>query len=256
MWASHISMVMETTVNVSQTVVDVTLTASNKGDEGAFDIYPELRIADETSTLESIPFLGVDDSHVWNQQFSKEKLGMKDPGAYPLFLTLHYHDANKYPFSVPDIVLFRNGPKEHVLPFGGQITVTEIKKKGKVTVSLTNSIDKPIKGTLQAFLPKEVAVKEPVRTFNLIPGQTLKSLFEVTNSGALPGSKYKIFGVAEFTEQDIHYTVLLSEMIDIKESAGDKGAFKLAIGVGLLVLFLFLIFIGVELRKAGKKNET
>ena len=248
-YGGYISMVIQTTITASPQKVEVEITLQNKGDEAAYKIYPELQLGSSEAKLSPQQKMAVNDSRQWSHAFSPEEAGLKLNGTYPLLITLHYHDSNMYPASTPEIVLFEMVKAGKELPFESKIETSEVLDFGQVSLTLGNVLDRTLVGEVRVLLPIELTTENNSSTFELQANQTSQILFPITNKGALPGSKYKIFSITEFNDSGRHYCVLVSDMISVKMPKDEDSFRFLMIGGGSLIILLLLLIVFWELRR-------
>ncbi len=248
-YCGYISMVIQTTVTASPEKIEVKITAQNNGDEPARVVYPELQLGSDEVKLAPLETMGVKVSHQWIHTFSSVEAGLKLYGTYPLLITLHYHDTNMYPSSMPEVVLFNLVKAGKGLPISSRIETTEVMDSGRISLTLGNTMDRAVAGSVRVFLPNELTTVNNPSLFELQPEQTSQVLFPVTNIGALPGSKYKIFAIMEFDESSSHYSVLASEMISVRGVRDEGSGRYMVIGGGGFIFLLFFLTVFLELRR-------
>ena len=248
-YSGYITMVIETTITASTEKVEVKITAQNNGDEPAYKVYPELQLGSEVAKLSAERRIAVKASRQWTYAFVPGKAGLKLHGTYPLLVTLHYHDSNMYPYSVPEVVLFEMVKAGKVLPFESKIETSEVFGSGEISLTLGNVLDRTLAGEVRVLLPIELTTENNPSTFELQANQTDQILYPITNKGALPGSRYKIFGITEFDDSGSHYCVLVSGMISVKmPKEEDSSRFLMIVG-GSFIVMLFLLTVFLELRR-------
>ena len=259
--AGNISMLPKINMKVGNDWTEVSVRISNRGDEDSLVVFPTLRLGDAELSLKQAPYVAFGGSRQWKHRFLQKDLGLTHKGAYPLFLMITYHDANMYPYSMPEVTRFNYGPKIYKTRLGGSLVVSDIKAKGTATLTLKNPLPHPISGKYTLFAPKELAPENReedtffiTSLFSLQAGEHQKFKIQIHNRGALRGSSYKIFCVAEFAESDIHHTLVISSIAKVTETMVKNQATSQIIGGSVFIALLFLITAYLEIRKAGKNT--
>lgn len=259
LFASHISMVPEINMKVGEEWVEVSVKISNRGDEDSLVVFPTLRLGNAEVRLDQVPHIAFGGARHWNHRFLKKDLGLAHEGAYPLFLMITYHDANMYPYSMPEVKRFNYGAKIHKTPLRGSLAVSEIRAKGDAALTLENTSSHPIAGTYTVFTSKELTPENREKNlsfltspFSLQAAERREISFEIQNHGALQGSSYKVFCVAEFVSSGVHHTFVISDIARVTETAITYEATSQIIGGSIFIALLFLITAYLEIRKAGK----
>jgi hypothetical protein len=112
--AGRIIMVHDTKVTMDTEWIDVQLTIKNEGDEDALLVYPTLKLGNQVVDLKKAPYIAFGGAQQWQYRVFKKNLGMRHSGRYPLYLLIHYHDSQMYPFSSPDIIFIDFGHMQSI----------------------------------------------------------------------------------------------------------------------------------------------
>lgn len=242
--ASYISLQTSVTSRVVKNTLKVSVSAVNKGDEPAHNVQAEIRVKEKTIPAKKLAQLGV--NQVYRAQASFD-LSRKKPGEYPLIVTMHYADANLYPFSALTCQTF--SCKKEALPgqIFGSLKSTSFWKKGKVKLTLKNMSDSEIKASAYLVAPRELTLAKG--SFKIsIPPKSVKDLdFEIENFSALHGSSYQVFAISEYEKNGIYQTSITPGIIKIIK---EREIFGISYTAILVILFiLVLIFAAAQFLK-------
>ena len=219
----------------------VLVTVCNEGDESAYSGQIEFLVGGEKYMSKKVEEFAVGVTNSFIQQI---ELSMETPGAYPLIATLHYADANQYPFSAMKAHIFpyeiEAGPSE----IFGTIKETTFWKEGTVKLNLKNLGMSNIQTTTQLICPRELSVDEGSRNI-LVPAKSSgKAQFSLKNFAALSGSTYIVFAVSESEKNGVHHTTITPGVVKLKEQ---KKILGVSYGVLAAVLVvLVLVFVGFQ----------
>ena len=238
--ASYISLNTSVNTKFENGVLKLSVGTVNKGDESAYNVQAELKVGEKSVLAEKKSELPIDGAYQADVTF---KPVIKKPGTYPLFLILHYTDANQYPFSALSAQTFIY-QKEAVAPIFGQLKSTSFSKEGSLQLVLKNLGDNAIETKTSIVAPRELSIinnGEPI----MVPskGEAAAS-FNIKNFSALAGSTYQVFAVSESEDNDLHYTSIAPGTIKIV-------AAQEVFGLGYPLVFtllalLIIVFIGTQ----------
>jgi hypothetical protein len=245
-FASYISLPTSVTTRVAADRLEVKVNLTNRGDESAYNVRVEVEVGDQKKLSDKQAELRVGAAFEGRALFP---LRLTRPGTYPLIITVHYTDANQYPFSAltAQTYIYK---QETTAPVFGQIKPVSFSKDGKLELTVKNSASSLLK--LKTFLlaPRELTVGEESRELELGPKSEAKLAFAVKNFSALSGSTYQVFAVTQFEDQGLHYTTLSPGVIRIGAEAGFFG-----LGYAAVIIILGLltaIFIGAQFFNRGQ----
>ena len=253
--AERIIMIHETEITISDLWVDVQLTIKNEGDEDALMVYPSLKFGDQAVDLKKSPYIAFGGAQQWNYRFFNEKTGRSRPGRYPLYLLIHYHDSQMYPFSSPDVLFVEFGPVQSDCIMSGEFASSQNNNKRDIKFTLTNECAYPISGTFNIFLPQEFQSQSMEKQFLLAQKSNQSLTFTIENTGALKGSRYRIYGVAEYKNANRHLSFAFPGMISVTESIMASENENNVIGCVVFILILFFFTLYLESGKAGWKSN-
>jgi hypothetical protein len=232
----------------------VEIRISNEGDEDALKILPTIRWEDQTQVLGLAPYIAIGGSGKWITSFKAPET-KKLQGSYPLFIMVEYMDRRNYPVSMVGISPVHYGkPSLETSPilklerFSGQEQSLQLK------MVLRNISAKPISVVCRIYSPLELEAVNAEKNLLLKRDETREMVFNFQNKGALPGSRYEIYGIAEFNDDQRHVTKIASEIISVPpDEKGNKIASQIA-GILMVIMVLFLITLYAELRRVPKEN--
>lgn len=253
--AGSISMVSKTRVTSGRGWIEVKIIISNRGNEDALVVFPSLRLGEVEVQLKQVPYIAFGGSSSWVHRFNVKRLSFKQSGVYPLFLMTNYHDANMYPFSMPKILLLHYRFKPSDPPLKGIFDVGKVNHTGKAEIMLTNPSQYDLSGTVELFLPNELVSLTPKTQFHLPEGKNIRIPFRFENAGALPGSSYRVYAVAQLVHSAIHYSLVIPEIIKV---VGYRSTGNTSLRIAGAIVFLIILFAATvyfEVRKVGKENE-
>ncbi|MEE8637769.1 MAG: hypothetical protein V3T21_01860 [Candidatus Margulisiibacteriota bacterium] len=242
--ASYISLQTSVTSRVVKNTLKVSVSAINKGDEPAHNVQAEIRVKEKTIPAKKLAQLGV--NQVYRAQASFN-LSHKKPGEYPLIVTMHYADANLYPFSALTSQTFSYKTDALVSEIFGSMQSTTFWKKGKVKLTLKNMSRSEVKASTYLVVPRELTVAE--KPFELsIPSKSARDLnFEIENFSALHGSSYQVFAISEYEKNGVYQTSISPGTVKIIKT---REIFGINYTVIIVVLLLMvLIFVAAQFLK-------
>ncbi|MBM3309755.1 MAG: hypothetical protein FJY77_05805 [Candidatus Altiarchaeales archaeon] len=235
---------------LAENLGEVNFSISNLGDEPAYDMSVGL-----------IPPKGISSDKVYlgvvNQGASNVvplKFNVSDdvlPGEYYMNLMVQYADANGYPFSMvnPMKIVYKKPVQSRVV---GSMQKVEIfgdePKTLKLVLSSNDDVPRDVVVSVNA--PNEVSVDSSVRQASIPSKGSVELEFQVSSMGALPGSRYVVYAVVDYSDQ-VHYSVAVRTNVEITE----KKAFPVWVPVLVLViLILVVVYMQLNKKRGGKKK--
>lgn len=236
--AGYISLTSTTNVRVEKGKLLFDLKSINRGDESAFNVRAELRLAGKSYLANKVQELPI--NHVYNAKLSLP-LAYTTPGTYPLVLVLHYTDANQYPFSALIVPTFTLG-EEIPSPLFGQATSVTFAKEGKINFQLKNLGSRPVEAQTYLVYPRELNVAEEKLSLSIPAKGVSNGSFSLTNFSALNGSTYQLFIISEFNDEGRHFTSVTPATVRIVEQKSLFGiSYPILFGL-LALLIIFFVF--------------
>jgi hypothetical protein len=200
--AGIIQMETQTSVTVTDSIVEVRVTATNKGNEPARNVHVHLTVFGKSCGRKAKDLL--------RQGESVSVLFRKIPthenyGTYPLITRITFQDINRHPFSAVSCsaVSIGKSANSEVECLGKD---TSISRNGLLRFTITNSGSEPRTTSATLVLPEELSTPIPRRELAVEPGKDEVLLFEISNFSALVGAVYPVFCYLEYNLGDIHCT--------------------------------------------------
>lgn len=239
-FASYISLNTTVTAKSDKTNLKILVSAQNKGDESAFNVKAGIKAGNKTILAASKQELGI------NQIYSAEALvGFENQisGQYPLVVTMHYADANQYPFSALNAQTFN--VKVDTLPSDlfGQMGATTIWQDGELALKLKNLGDSNINASIYLATPRELTSTASPQAISIPAKEQTSITFPVKNFSALNGSAYQVFAVAEYDLNGSHHTTITPGTVRISESKKIFGVdYNALLIIAIILIGAFLVF--------------
>ena len=242
-FGSYISLNTTVTSKIDGNTLQVVVTAVNKGDESAYSVQAELNVAGEKILAKKVPELGIDETYKITKFID---LDLKDKGQYPLIVTMHYADANQYPFSALTAQTFPYQAEDLPSEAFGRMRSTTFWKEGKVTLTLKNMGAEDIETTTNLIVPRELTARAKQIKMNIAAKSERKVGIDLENFSALSGSTYQVFAVSEFVIDGVHHVAITpgtAKIIEQKAILGINYTYLMVLLVLLILLFIvFQIF--------------
>ena len=245
--ASYISLQTSVSTRLARNTLYVTVSAVNKGDEKAYNLQAEIKVGDQKVLAEKWDELGIDETYRETATF---RLNFEKPGEYPLFVTVHYADANLYPFSALTCQTFLSGAESLPSEIFGKVWSSPFFKKGKAKVTLKNLSDAEISVLTSLFVPRELTAQGTPRKISLAPKAEKAIDFAIENFSALSGSSYQVFAVSVYEREGRHFSSIIPGTIKIEETKNVLGMNY----VPVVLILIILIAIFVTAQFLGKKK--
>jgi len=240
-FASFISLKTTFSAKIVDNTLKVDLSSVNKGDESALNVQAEIKIGNKYLIAEKKPELKVGETYSF---FESIFIPQYKPGNYPAILTLHYTDANEYPFSAVSCQTYQIGKKiPSSLSMQGRSTA--ISAKGKVKLTIKNPGGLEVKGTISLIAPKEIVIANNPHACAIKPRSQNAAFFEISNASALSGSTYNLFGIFEYDDNGQHFSIITPLTVKIRANDGFLGmsySFIFILLISLVALFVFFQF--------------
>ncbi|MBI5078716.1 hypothetical protein HZB08_01670 [Candidatus Saganbacteria bacterium] len=236
--ASYISLDVTLSSKIEAHNLKVKVRAVNKGDEPAYNVLAELWASGEKLLADRQDELKGYGAYRAEMAIP---LSVELPGTYPLILLMHYTDGNGYPFSALTGQTFVY-QREEVSPAFGWLKSSSFTEAGDVYLTLKNLGNRELNSKVYLVLPNELTVNENVVSVRLAPASEQSVKFTVKNFSALPGSAYQALAVAEFEDQNIHFTGVSSGTIKILSSRGTIFGLPPTVVIAILTALILVLF--------------
>ncbi len=216
----------------------------NSGDEPAYNAVAETTQPFGENVLE---FVGVIEPGVKYESIIKLTPGTNAvPGVYYGFLRLQYTDMNGHPFSLvgPFVVRHLNDSYAKVAVSSGQAAIPSGGGSKTVRVEVENTDEVGHDVSFTVYSPKELSVGAYSKSGN-IPAKSSAG-FDVPfeSDGALKGSVYTIYYLAEYVSDGLHYSAVGQTHAEI---VGEPEGSDLAWVPSALLFALIASFISYQL---------
>ena len=251
--AGYITIKTETTVAVNDSNLKVKVVVTNEGDESAFNVQTNIN---ENQRIQSSPIkqvLAVKENFEYEANYS---LTQTKHGRYPLIINVDYTDANQYPFSALTGTYYSFGSDTVSKVFGSANDI-RLTRYTTLPVKLKNIDEEPKEVLVRLIVPKESSVQEKVKKVTIQPRSEVNTIFNISNFSALPGSRYQVFFILEYEDENKHYSNVIPCSIHVDASKGFFKRYKWYIIAGSSVIFIVLIvfqFIPRKRSSLGKQN--
>ncbi|HHT9144156.1 MAG TPA: hypothetical protein ACFYD4_00520, partial [Candidatus Wunengus sp. YC61] len=217
--AGYITIKTETTVAVDDSNLKVKVVVTNEGDESAFNVQININENQRTQSSPIKQMLTVKENFEYEANYRVPQI---KHGRYPLIINVDYTDANQYPFSALTGTYYSFGSDTVSKVFG---SANDIRLARYTTLPLKlKNIDEESKEVLiRLIVPKESSVQEKVKKVTIQPRSEVNTIFNISNFSALPGSRYQVFFILEYEDENKHYSNIIPCSIHVDAS---KGFFK------------------------------
>lgn len=234
---------------IAEDAGEVNFSVSNLGDEPAYDMSLGL-VSPKGFNSEKV-YVGVMDNGTYKiASFKISVSGDVTPGEYYSSLVVQYADANGYPFSMvnPVKLIYQKPAQSRISGFMDVVEVSGVEVKTlKLVLNSNDDVSRDVSVALTA--PNEISVDSPVRQVSVPAKGKAEVEFKVSSIGALPGSKYVVYAVVEYSDQ-LHYASAVRSNVGIVEKASIPSWAPIAV-----VVILVLAVIYLQLRKTPKKKK-
>jgi len=240
----------QTTVEVAEDLLKVSVTFTNKGTEPAYNLQVHLNALSGSPALTGSPVVPqLDPGQSDRTHFEIDVTGARK-GRYPMTVHVDFHDANQYPFSALSGMTFHIGKdvNPNLIPLAKDIT---LKKSGELRFEIKNLGFTPKKILATLILPKEFSTPKPKVSLE-IDQRSEKTLgFPINNFSALPGANYPVFCYFEYDSEGTHYTAVARALLTV---AKDENLFRRFRWLWIsLTAILAAILIFVLIKERRKK---
>lgn len=248
--ADILKMETQTTVEVAEDLLKVSVTFTNKGTAPAYNLQVHLNTLGEQQDSPVKPQLDPGQSD--RVLFERNVAGIKK-GRYPLTIYVDFHDANQYPFSALSGMTFHidEDVNPNLVALAEDITV---EKSGELRFEIKNLGFKSKKILASLAIPKEFSTPRPRIGLQLDPRSERILAFEISNFSALPGASYPVFCYLEYDSEDTHHTAVARALVKIAEEENLFRQFRWIWIVLTVILSAILITVIVKERK--KRNKA
>jgi hypothetical protein len=207
--AGSISLETESNASVKGTELELAIKITNKGNESAHSVMPQLLIPANSAYLTSTPELPPGKTVEIRHRLD---LNAGLPGSYSMSLLTHYTDAGRYPFSAVSPIFYNQGESRPAL-IVPKLTDRTLSGKSLLKLAVKSLSDKPLPIHCRLYVPREILCPSPERKETLAPGGISFLTFPVQNIGALNGSRYAVFALIDYEQDNYHYSDMASAFL-------------------------------------------
>jgi len=235
--AAYISLQMTAETNDTEG----TITVKHLGDETAYQVQVVSRIFDNEYKREIVDVLKVGDN--FTESFSIN-LSSHRVGTYPLFVTVYYQDKNGYLFSTLLSKIVKNSVTSRS-EISVELNDSVINDRTKVPVTIRNFGEESKNLRLFLFMSDEFIVKDNNRSIVVASKTSEDVVFEVENFGARTNSTYAFYAIAEYDEQNEHFSSISDgkmRVINIKKGFFDKNVLIFVLAA-IALIFIVMQFV-------------
>lgn len=209
--AGIIQIETQTSVTVADGIVDVEVTATNKGDEPACNVHVHLMLLGKSRSHKGKDLLREGESVT---VFFRRIPSPSKVGTYPLITRITFQDINRHPFSAVSCSSVSIGESSSsALECLGK--AVSISRGGLLRFSVKNRESRSRTTSATLVLPEELSTPVPRRELVIEPGTEEVLLFEISNFSALVGAVYPVFCYLEYDSGDAHYTEVANSSVRI-----------------------------------------
>ena len=248
--AGFITLETTTEVTAAADQAKVLVTLVNKGNEPAYNTRISIVFASKRYGGALKKRLGIGERYT--EEFTLNA-AMKRPGRYPLPVTVDYSDANLYPFSALSI-----GYVDYVksMPGGisGEIPEIVVSDSGEGEVIIRDS--DPVKRMVSCALvsSRDIAIEQPLKAIAVGPGMSTTIPFHLKSLSGRNGSKYAVFAILEYDDNEYHYSNAVQGMVRVESSRFTKKYRRYLLAV-MIALFLIVFLYNIKgFRKHAARN--
>lgn len=251
--AGYITIKTETTVAVDDSNLKVKVVVTNEGDESAFNVQININENQRTQSSPIKQMLTVKENFEYEANY---RVPQTKHGRYPLIITVDYTDANQYPFSALTGTYYSFGSDTVSKVFGSANDI-RLARYTTLPLKLKNIAEESKEVLIRLIVPKESSVQEKVKKVTIQPRSEVNTIFNISNFSALPGSRYQVFFILEYEDENKHYSNIIPCSIHVDASKGFFKRYKWYIIAGSSVIFVVLIvfqFVPRKRSSLGKQN--
>lgn len=236
--AGVISIQTELTPIYDGKVFTLHATVINRGDEAAHDVSVSAELSGVVAHSAEVAFLGPNESQ--SVELVQE-VGVSKHGEYPVLVTVHYKDANHYPFSAISVAPLIYGDSK---PSRIEASVSNLElsdRGGLLSLTSRNLDGKPEEISVRLITPKELSVSGFVGRFTLDGGAAEDFRIPLNNISANPGSSYQVYALVEYEEGGLHYFTAANAYVSVILDPGFVKAHRmLLISLWLMLAAVFI----------------
>ena len=234
--------------------VNVRLEVANNGDENVWKAHPEILFNEIKKEEMPVDYIPPNTTFRWESRIPAATRTLAR-GSYPLLVTLHYHDGNEYPFSLVGVTGVNISNPDAVVPVMVACDAATIDDRHfDIRIEMVNPFSQPLSGKVRLHGPVEIVGTSKARLFNMPQGKGQTFDFKLENIGALPDSRYDIYGVAQFEIDGQARTQICRTDLVTTYAKDNTHVLGQVFGCAVFILVLFSLTVYVELKKVHQKK--
>lgn len=251
-YARYISLSTTVTTNILTDYKDqINISITNFGDEPAYNV--KLNVLTNDFITESVYLNTIDVNENINVTVPINISRELKEGIYLAVLLTEYTDLNGYPLSAisPINLIYKNFKPSKIFIKFNDLSIDE-KETKQLQIKIKNIDQKSHTVFLKIFLPNEMISDNSYKEVFLNPNEEKSINFEITNLSGLRGSNYTILALAEYEDENSHYSSYISGNLSIVENKSTFNLFDL-LPIFTIILIIIFIFYKTKNNFFGKK---
>lgn len=238
-FAGSISLETESTASLKDKELEIAIKITNKGNESAHNVTPQLLVPNASAFLSSTDELPPGKTiEIQHKLFPNNMLS----GSYSIALLTHYTDAGRYPFSAASPIFYNQGESRPAL-IVPKLADRTFSERSLLKLAVKSVSDKPLRIQCRLYVPKEILCPTPERNETLSPGGITFLTFPIQNISALKGSRYAVFALIDYEQDHHHHSDMASAFLTVSGFTAGLPSPWLIGSIGSLLLAA--IFYGI-----------
>lgn len=197
-FAGRISLSVDPSLRTTSNSVETTVIVRNNGDEEAHQVSVEAMLGEKSVRSSAVGTLDPGARHEFQLDLGEMQ---STNGVVPVVILTEYLDMRGYPSSSLRTIPLNSLSTTNVAgTIDVRVSGATVRDVTEVTVTLSVSTGSTGPVPLELLLPNEFSCVDDSRMVNIPESGKAVATFHVTNRYALPGSAYRIFAVARWTD--------------------------------------------------------
>jgi hypothetical protein len=227
-------------------VIELTLTATNAGDETATRVVPEVGFHHESHRGPEVPSLPPGAEHRWVLALGP----VPGPGTFPVTVVTRYWTADGTPGMALLVTLVAT-PGAPAAGVRGALSVPPLGQVEATTarLSLDNALPQRVAGRVAVLLPSALNSSPESQPAEVPANGSVEVPLVIERRQAEPAGPYPVFVLFEFEAAGVHHSVLTSAVLEAPEPATWTARVPLVVGSAALACALAVL--AFALRRAA-----
>lgn len=249
--AARISLSVDPSVAIVSNRVEATVLVRNNGDEEAHQVLVRAKLGEKFVLSRTVGALEPGAEHRFKLGFGDSQPG---DGVSPVVILTEYLDMRGYPSSSVRVLPLISASTTNVSEaIEVHISRASLRDHADVTVTLSRSTGSTGPVPLELILPNEFSCANESRMVNIPDSGKAVATFHVTNRYALPGSSYRFFAVARWTEGNTEFCSIGKARLRVQSYSNFLHRNEIAcMATGCLFILAFIL---VQFRRRNKSDE-